>query len=407
MKVWILLFILGFSAQLSAHAEEGELTQEQLATLDTQAQTLRDRAEMWAAQAQLICSKLKEPGDCGVKDATWSDCLNDEVKQIDAALAKIDEASAEETQELKDAKDKSQTFLNACPAFTEAAPKATEGANVLTDVRASGRVPYPGSTLSQRLKRTAVGSVGFVTARSWGELGVAAGGGAAAFGAYKTVDQPANDYFKLHPPSTLSTAPGDYFPYVIIPLYGITWVKKWFPDHQPGECPQNGCFSDRFKMWMDVAAGTYGTTAGSTLGAKYAFQRERPNATDKYSFWSLHSAFAADLAGSCHSTMDNWKFCLIFDAMTVATMDARVAGRWHFPSDTIWGATVGGIIGYWGGKRVKEGFAPKMLSWVDGAEHTTKGGTTFTTTMSPMLGRDAMGGEVKGASYTIGIGGKK
>jgi hypothetical protein len=388
--------IFGLLTSIPCFAAEGDLTQDQLAATQAQVDALDGRKAAWTFQAELLCSQLKEPGQCGMAGANWSACLNEEIRQADLLLPQLDqqlaEAKAQETpaqeviqklnddiQKVKAARDESDTYLKACPALQELA-----------------RQPYPGSTFLDRIKRSGIASIGFVTSPSWGELEVAGGGAAAAYGAYRTIDKTAPGYFKANPPSKFLTAPGDNYPYVMIPLYGITWIKKWFPDHKPGECPEKiGCFSDRFKLMMDTAVGTLATSEALTEGIKYAVGRERPNGTDKFSFWSGHSIFAANLSGACHATMDNWKFCLLFDAGTLLTMNARVEGRWHYPSDTIAGATAGFIISYWGGKKLKNGKAAKVFSYVDG-EHTTRGGTTFTTSTSAIVNHDT-----KGAFYRV------
>ena len=101
---------------------------------------------------------------------------------------------------------------------------------------------------------------------------------------------------------------------------------------------------------VDVAA--IGVTTGLTRTLKDAVGRERPNGEDDRSFPSGHAAVAAvhnRLASRNLQSIDMNRggrraLDAGLDALTVGTSWARIEAGWHYPSDTLFSASLGAFF---------------------------------------------------------------
>lgn len=95
-----------------------------------------------------------------------------------------------------------------------------------------------------------------------------------------------------------------------------------------------------------AASGALVVNAGLNQLVKHAAGRERPDGSDRLSFWSGHSAASA--ASASILCLANKKLCIPAYALAVTVGGLRVAAKKHYLTDVGVGLFTGGGIGYFG-----------------------------------------------------------
>lgn len=102
--------------------------------------------------------------------------------------------------------------------------------------------------------------------------------------------------------------------------------------------------SDRKLERTGAVAAAYVANYGVNHVAKLIFSRERPDGSDRLSFWSGHASTSFVSVGSvCYQ--GEALPCAIAAGLGVGVAYLRVAGGKHFPSDVMVGAGIGYAAG--------------------------------------------------------------
>lgn len=164
-------------------------------------------------------------------------------------------------------------------------------------------------------------------------LGYLALGGLATWVAYEVEDASATARTLDRAPFELGGDVGNYYGQAVILAGGTAGL--WLAGQLAHDPNLSGGAAD-------LATGLV-LDGALVLGMKVAVDRSRPNG-GRYSFPSGHTSSAFTVAPILQSRF-GWKAGLPAYAMAFATAFGRVEDHWHFPSDTIAGATLGLIVG--------------------------------------------------------------